>query len=191
MEDISEKKRAIFESTLALIQDHGFHGAPMSLVAKNAGVAAGTIYHYFESKDQLICELYSYNKGRITNVISDILEEPIPYKEKFYKIWLKIYEFYAENANVLTFFEQYINSPYNASKNPNHFKGELYNFFKDGVDKKEVKGLRPEIIMILILGSINSTAKLHKFANVPVTDQEIQQIIDILWHGISNDSVTK
>ncbi len=186
MENISEKKKAIFESTLDLIQEHGFHGAPMSLVAKNAGVAAGTIYHYFESKDQLICELYTYNKSRLSNIISEILDENIPYKEKFYKIWLRIYGFYVENTNVLTFFEQYINSPYNASKYPNHFKGELYNFFKEGVERKEVKDVRPEILMVLILGSVNSTAKLHKFAEVPVADEEILQIIDILWHGISN-----
>lgn len=186
MENISEKKKAIFESTLDLIQEHGFHGAPMSLVAKNAGVAAGTIYHYFESKDQLICELYAYNKSRISNIISEILDENTPYKEKFYKIWLRIYGFYVENTNVLTFFEQYINSPYNASKYPNHFKGELYNFFKEGVERKEVKNVRPEILMVLILGSVNSTAKLHKFAEVPVADKEIHHIIDILWHGISN-----
>ena len=43
MDDIAQKKQAIFESTLELIKDHGFHGAPVSLVAKNAGVAAGTI----------------------------------------------------------------------------------------------------------------------------------------------------
>ena len=54
MHNIGDKKQAIFESTLALIRDHGFHGAPMSLVAKNAGVAAGTIYHYFESKEALL-----------------------------------------------------------------------------------------------------------------------------------------
>ena len=186
MENISDKKKAIFESTLELIQEHGFHGAPMSLVAKNAGVAAGTIYHYFESKDKLICELYTYNKARISDIISEILDESIPYKEKFYEIWLRIYGFYVENTNVLTFFEQYINSPYNASKYPNHFKGELYNFFKEGVEKGEVKDVRPEILMVLILGSVNSTAKLHKFAQVPVSEEEIHRIIDILWHGISN-----
>lgn len=185
MEDISDKKKAIFESTLDLIQEHGFHGAPMSLVAKNAGVAAGTIYHYFESKDQLILELYIYNKSRIISLIGEILEEDMPYKEKFYKIWLKIYGFYIENTNVLIFFEQFINSPYNASKYPNHFKGELFQFFKDGVEANEIKNIRPEILMILILGSINSTAKLHKFAHIPIKDDEITQIIDILWTGIS------
>src|SRR5690606_31556619 len=65
MDNVTDKKKAIFESTLELIKENGFHGTPMSLVAKNACVAAGTIYHYFKSKDELICELYAYNRGRI------------------------------------------------------------------------------------------------------------------------------
>ena len=39
-EIIAEKKKAIFESTLELVRENGFHGTPMSLVAKKAGVAA-------------------------------------------------------------------------------------------------------------------------------------------------------
>ena len=47
--DIPDKREAILKSTLELIKDNGFHGTPISLIAKNAGVASGTIYHYFPS----------------------------------------------------------------------------------------------------------------------------------------------
>ena len=56
--DIPGKKEAILNSTLELIKDNGFHGTPISLIAKNAGVASGTIYHYFPSKDAIIMELH-------------------------------------------------------------------------------------------------------------------------------------
>ena len=52
--DIPGKRKAILKSTLELIKDNGFHGTPISLIAKNAGVASGTIYHYFPSKDAII-----------------------------------------------------------------------------------------------------------------------------------------
>lgn len=185
MENISEKKKAIFESTLELIQEHGFHGAPMSQVAKNAGVAAGTIYHYFESKDELIRELYVYNKSRVVDIVAQAIEGNATYKEKFYKIWQNLYEFYIQNPNVLIFFEQFVNSPFNTNKCPNHFQGELFEFFKNGQLQKEIKNIRPEILMILTLGSISSTAKIHKFGNIPVKKAELTQITEILWEGIA------
>src|SRR5690348_2500554 len=48
--DKLDKRCAIIRATLELVAEHGFHGAPMALVAERSGVAAGTIYRYFESK---------------------------------------------------------------------------------------------------------------------------------------------
>ena len=61
-----DKRKAILNTTLKLISSNGFHAAPMSVIAKEAGVAAGTIYLYFENKEDLIIQLYKYVK-EITN----------------------------------------------------------------------------------------------------------------------------
>lgn len=185
MEDISDKKRAIFESTLDLIKHHGFHGAPMSLVAKNANVAAGTIYHYFESKEQLIGELYTYNRCRIIAVVDQAIKESGSYKEKFANIWTSVYEFYIKNSNVLIFFEQFVNSPYNVDKYPNHYRGEFYNFLVEGIKKGQVKAVKPEILVVLVLSSISSSAKLNMLGNVPLAKKDLRHIIEILWDGVA------
>ena len=52
------KQDDILEAALELIAERGFHGAPISMIAKKAGVGEGTIYIYFENKDALINELY-------------------------------------------------------------------------------------------------------------------------------------
>jgi len=54
MNSLLDKKKCIIQSALDLIQENGFHASPVSQVAKNAGVAASTIYTYFENKDALI-----------------------------------------------------------------------------------------------------------------------------------------
>ena len=185
MEDLADKKQAIFESALDLIKDRGFHGSPMSLVAKNAGVAAGTIYHYFASKEQLICELYDYNVVRMIDVIAQSLEEDVPYKEKFFSMWNNLYRFYVKQPNVLIFFEQFVNSPFNADKSPKAFRGKLYSFFTEGVKSGHIKSIKPEILLVLVMGSISTTAKLHLFGHVPLTKSDLQRIAEILWDGIA------
>jgi len=184
MENLTDKKRAIFESTLELIKENGFHGSPMSLVAKNAGVAAGTIYHYFESKDQLICELYAYNRRRIVDTISRAIAEGLSYEEKFFKIWYNLYMFYIQNTNVLIFFEQYVNSPYNTNKCPSYFQGELFDFLLKGIEEGHIKDVKPEILVVLTLGSISSLAKLNMFGNITLKETDLKQIVKILWEGI-------
>ena len=64
---MTNKRAAILEATLALISEHGFHGTAMSMIADRADVGAGTIYRYFESKEDLITQLYleiKHEKGQ-------------------------------------------------------------------------------------------------------------------------------
>jgi AcrR family transcriptional regulator len=54
----SDKREAILAAALRLIARLGLHAAPMSAVAREAGVAAGTLYLYFPSKEAMINDLY-------------------------------------------------------------------------------------------------------------------------------------
>lgn len=185
MEEISEKKHLIFESALDLIKEHGFHGTPMSQVAANAGVAAGTIYHYFKGKDELIRELYAYNRNRVITVVDEAASEGGTRKDRFFNIWNRLYEFYIKNDNVLVFFEQYLNSPYNTDKSPNHLRGSFYGFFLEGIKAGEIRQVKPELLLSLTFGSVSSAAKLRLFGKVPLEQSDLNNVAAILWRGIS------
>jgi len=186
MDTLPDKKKAIFESTLELIKDHGFQGAPMSQVAKNAGVAAGTIYHYFESKDQLIGELYSYYMNKVIAEVKAALVDNQSYKDGFFKVWSQLLAFYITNPNVLIFFEQFVNSPYYIQKyRDKSHERPLYNFFQEGIKSGQLKSLKPELLLSLTFGSIVSTAKLHLLGSSALDETDLNQIPAILWEGIA------
>ena len=54
----ADKREAILAAALHLIARLGLHATPISAVAKEAGVAAGTLYLYFPSKEAMINALY-------------------------------------------------------------------------------------------------------------------------------------
>ncbi|HOK88754.1 MAG TPA: TetR/AcrR family transcriptional regulator [Candidatus Hydrogenedentes bacterium] len=53
-----EKRVRIFAAALEIFSERGFHGATMDQVAERAGVAKGTVYRYFASKEELLRELF-------------------------------------------------------------------------------------------------------------------------------------
>jgi AcrR family transcriptional regulator len=53
-----DKREIILAAALRVISRLGLHNAPMAAVAKEAGVAAGTLYLYFPSKEAMINALY-------------------------------------------------------------------------------------------------------------------------------------
>lgn len=55
---MSDKETQLIEASIDLFAQEGFWNTPTSRIAKHAGVATGTLFNYFESKDALIDEVY-------------------------------------------------------------------------------------------------------------------------------------
>ena len=108
----TNKINSIFKSTLHLIKDNGFHGTPMSQIAKHADVAIGTIYHYFPSKDELILALFEYCRKELYAYIFKHVDQDMTYKEQFYSVFKSFCTFHINNREFSCFFEQFYNSPY-------------------------------------------------------------------------------
>jgi AcrR family transcriptional regulator len=59
-----EKRSAILQAAVHEIAEVGL-GAPTAAIAKRAGVAAGTLFTYFATKEELLNELYLELKGEV------------------------------------------------------------------------------------------------------------------------------
>ena len=59
-----EKRSAILQAAVREIAENGL-AAPTAQIAKRAGVAAGTLFTYFASKEALLNQLYLELKGEV------------------------------------------------------------------------------------------------------------------------------
>jgi AcrR family transcriptional regulator len=76
----TEQRRAeILEAALQLFSSKGFHDTTMEEVANAAGVAKGTIYLYFQSKEHLLLALKrDFMQGltdAVANIVADAIEQ--------------------------------------------------------------------------------------------------------------------
>ena len=53
-----DKRERIVNAAITAFAQNGYHQATMAAVAREAGVAAGTIYLYFKSKDDLLISIF-------------------------------------------------------------------------------------------------------------------------------------
>jgi AcrR family transcriptional regulator len=54
-----DKRRQILDAAIKVFARQGFHATRVSDIADEAGVAYGLVYHYFDSKDQMLNELFT------------------------------------------------------------------------------------------------------------------------------------
>ena len=63
--DKGDKRERIMSSAMRVFASKGFYGAKVSDIADDAGVADGTIYLYFKSKDDLLISLFEEQMARV------------------------------------------------------------------------------------------------------------------------------
>ncbi|WP_262249756.1 TetR/AcrR family transcriptional regulator [Parapedobacter soli] len=183
------KKQAIYESTLRLIKEFGFHGTPMSQIAQEANVATGTIYHYFDSKDELIVDLYHHTKERMLQAIFKRSDPILPYPERFASVWINLVKYYVRHPEVLSFMEQFFSSPYVKVVYPEDllcFQDEISVFLKQGIQEGYIKPLDINIISAAYIGTLSATAKRNIHGRFALKEEDLKKMIAIIWDGIKN-----
>ncbi|WP_327190810.1 TetR/AcrR family transcriptional regulator [Streptomyces xinghaiensis] len=70
------RRRQILDATAALLLDDGYEALTVSKVAARAGVAKGTVYLYFDSKQQLLAALQAEMWDRMLQQPATLLEQP-------------------------------------------------------------------------------------------------------------------
>ena len=75
---LADNRRAILNAARDLVAEGGFASAQMTEVARKAGVATGTLYRYFPSKEELCRQVFREVSAREMNVLASIAAEDRP-----------------------------------------------------------------------------------------------------------------
>jgi len=112
LKKIEEKKETIINSAIKVFARKGFENARISDIASEAGTAYGLVYHYFNSKEELLKEIIESKWALFLKSIKEIDEKENGFGEKIMKITallLDTYRKFPELMRVLV--AEYSRSP--------------------------------------------------------------------------------
>ena len=71
-ERAQNRRNQVLEAAAVCFARSGFHGASMSEISKQAGMSAGHIYNYFDSKDAIIMAIVERESEYVTGLLRDL-----------------------------------------------------------------------------------------------------------------------
>lgn len=182
-----EKYLSILEGTLKLIRQYGFHGTSMSQIAQEAQVATGTIYHYFNSKDDLMLAIFDHCKKALYESTFRNVRPYGPYRERLERIWLNLASFYIAHPDVLSFLEQFYSSPYvKQIMGDETICGQdmVEVFLREGSRDGHIKDVDENVISAAFIGTAVAAAKRTNNETFIFNESHMHHMLTILWDGI-------
>jgi AcrR family transcriptional regulator len=186
----TDKRDRVVRAALELIAEHGFHDAPMALIAQKADVAAGTIYRYFENKDMLITELYREVEEKIFSDLLNGYPMEKPVRERFLHLGTALLRYFITHPLDFRYLEQFHNSPYGVECRRDRILGKkggcdiFRELFEEGVSQQVMKDLPLAILFALSFGPLLAVARDHILGFISLDDAVIASTSEACWDGV-------
>ena len=96
-----DKRRIILDAAVSVFARQGFHTCRVSDIADEAGVAYGLVYHYFQSKDEVLDTLFLERWDIMLEAIREVDASPDPARAKLRAIASFIIESYRHDPDLM------------------------------------------------------------------------------------------
>lgn len=180
-----DKQKEILNAALKLFTEFGFHGTPTSKIAQEAGVANGTLFHYYKTKDDLIVALYVDIKKRLGFCVAQGEKPGATLKERAKNNYISALQWGIENEAEFRYVQQFLSSPYLALVPAEIMEQSMaiLDLIRQGIKEKTIKVTPAEYVMSIIsshLYGVNQYINTQKLS--PAKQKQIAaDSFELVW----------
>jgi len=183
-----EKKRSdIACSCMDLLLEHGIKNLTISQIAKTAGVGKGTIYEYFENKEDIVFEIITMFTTEHEKKLFEITNQNIGTKDKLFHFFYMIHE--DENSHKqLNIYREFLAIAMTKGtqdmvdfniKCREKFTDILSQIMKEGIKKGEIRSEAQDMVGGLLIFKLGLVVEAHTTALDP--EDEINRFLNALF----------
>lgn len=156
----------------------------MSAVAREAGVATGTAYTHYASKDELVLSAYRETKTALGLAITADLDPDASAEQRFRAMWLACYHYLKANPEHARFLLQVEHSPYRGPAHEFVLGDENDPLLVQVALPVFAERLRPFPLDVLYELSFSPAVRLAA-GGAELAPAQLDEIADACWRAVS------
>lgn len=185
-----DKRERIINAALKLFVDNGFHGTATSKIAQEAGVANGTLFQYFKTKDELVIALYIHIKEELAEYVCKNTAENADIKETIKSQVLSSLFWALDNQTKFRFIQQLHTSPYIGQVEQDVLNKQVephLTLIQKGIKQGVLKPLPADLIYALMTNQVFGLYQflISKKLSKAKQNETIQTTFKMLWDMLS------
>ena len=188
-EQVRDKRTAILEAALKLFTERGFHGTSTAQISKEAGVATGTLFNYFPTKEDLINSLYFEVKGQLSHSMGKEIEAQSTFQDKLRKIWSNLVKWGVDNQAEFLFVGQFCSSPYITKFTREEVMKEyifLHKLVDEGIKTGEIRDFSAELTIAMFYQGSRAVVNLILDSDPSLDENKVlEDGFQIIWRGLA------
>jgi AcrR family transcriptional regulator len=181
------KRQNILNAARKLVINTGFTSLRMAEVAQKAGVATGTLYTYYKSKEDLINDAYITTKKEVIELLSNtkLIDKTTYLTLK--NIWMAYFYYCHKNPDKMLFVEQFIYSGYIDEaiiEKVDEGLAEVFKHVEKGQNEGIIKNVPIELLQAQIQAPIHDIIKLIHKKQLKLDKNFVDSCFQMTWDAL-------
>jgi TetR/AcrR family transcriptional regulator, repressor of fatR-cypB operon len=191
IQPLDDKRARLLEAALELFETRGFDGVAVPEIAARAGVATGTVYRYFATKEALVNALYRHWKAAYNKMVLAPVPEGHSPRQTFSLYWRRMMLFARNHPRAVRFMDLHHHASYldaESREMSQSYARTAAQFVTAARDAGAIRDLEPAMVVALMWGASAGLIKFEhqgalKFDAATSADME-----EALWRAIATDT---
>lgn len=190
---LDDTKTRIIFATMKAVRQYGLEGVRIQNVAELAGVSPGALYRYFDGKDQMIVECFTYVDKQAAEIFEHLSFNPLAMLTDpvgaIKGLWLPYFRFWTSHPDETVFYHRFRDSAffpqYDRERDVTYFNTfiGMVNVFKKAFPR--LNQINQDLLWLHVLTSTVLYAKYVVEGILP-NDQETEDaVFRLLITGLS------
>ncbi|MDW5288715.1 TetR/AcrR family transcriptional regulator [Formosa sp. PL04] len=181
------KRAALVNATINLVNNQGFHAAPMAKIAKMANVSPATIYLYFENKQDLINQVYKEVKAEFMQYAFETFSEDLAVEAGFEMVWRRMAAYKLKDIEKGFFLSQCENTPMidmdSRQEGVQNLK-PLLDLWNQGIVQGIIRPISHHLLYAYSIYPLAFLLNAHKRGDFKITKQHLNDAYQAAWASI-------
>lgn len=183
------KREDIMNATLDLIDEEGLQSLTFAKIFKRANVGSGTVFNYFENKEQLVNEVYREARLLMGRSLMENYDPGAGLYERFKRLQLNRLMFAIAYPKHFRLIDTYSYTPYISAElrhmeDPSSSLEAVLAIIKEGQSQGIIREMDLLLCQQIMHGVIAAIVKGFYIQKYPLDETRIQQTIEASWKAL-------
>jgi len=183
---MARTRKLILEEALRLFSEKGIKETTIRDIARAVGITEGAIYRHFESKDQIVHELFEQYSGELYSSMEKALRAGADEEDRFRRAVEAFLDFAFRNPDAFRYMNIF---HYLREKEVKRFKKIPFNLLNELIRDLDAKGIlkmEPEYALAVVTGTLERVFLYRSMGIIRGRKEEIKRgTAALLWRSLA------
>jgi AcrR family transcriptional regulator len=178
------RMQSIRDAASRVVSQHGVAGATIDAIAAEAGIAKGTIYLYFKSREELLEHAADHAVQELLAQIEGVLRSSEPFDTQLRTFIRTVVSYFDEHQNFFRLYQAASREDKCRSRRYVNYSGSIREWIKRAMEADQIRRLDVDRVALVLTESLSVVIRRRQSEPPPPIDADTEWLASLFLHGL-------